>query len=84
MEHASLYYTTIINSPLTGLSAFSLNIIPLALGFIAFEWMNKEKSHPFDLETYPAWTRRSLYVLMIIAVFLFGYFGKEPFYYFQF
>ncbi len=84
MEHAVLYYNTLFESPLHGISAYSLNIIPLALAFIAFEWFNKEKSHPFDLETYPAWLRRSLYVLMILAVFLFGYFGKEPFYYFQF
>ncbi len=84
MEHASLYYSSLLNSPFGGAGSYFLNILPLAFGFMLFEWINKEKSHPFDLETYPTWLRRTLYVLLILSIFLFGYFGKEPFYYFQF
>jgi len=84
LSHASTYYQAVLNQDFFGLNDFILAILPLSLGFMIFEWYNQKKSHPFDLDGYPTWLRRSLYVIMILAVFLFGYFGTEPFYYFQF
>jgi len=84
IEDASLFYHSLLNQPLAGVSNFIVNIIPLSFGFMLFEWINQHKSHPFDLENYPTWLRRLMYFLLVLAIFLFGYFGKEPFYYFQF
>ena len=78
------YLTSLFLHPFYGVNAFILGIVPLVFGFMLFEFLNQNKSHPFDLETYPTWLRRSLYIILILSVFLFGYFGSEPFYYFQF
>ncbi len=84
LTHAFTYYKAVFNRDFFGLNDFILAILPLGFGFMLFEWYNQKKSHPFDLENYPTWLRRTMYVLLILSVFLFGYFGTEPFYYFQF
>ncbi|AEV32715.1 putative membrane protein involved in D-alanine export [Owenweeksia hongkongensis DSM 17368] len=84
IEHAWSYYEGMFTNNFLGINEFTYQGIAIATGFMVFEWFTRHKPHPFDLEDYPTWLRRTLYVLLILAVFLFGYFGKEPFYYFQF
>ncbi len=61
-----------------------LSVLPIALGILTFEWITRDKKHPFYVENLHPYVRRTLYVVMIILILLYGYFGKEPFYYFQF
>ena len=66
------------------LSQFTLEVLPLCFGFFAFEWFMKEKSHPFEISAYHPILRKVMYVGLTISILLFGYFGEDPFYYFQF
>lgn len=61
-----------------------LEVVPIALALLIYEWFTKDKDHPFQVQVLPKFWRRALYLVMILMILLFGYFGKEPFYYFQF
>ncbi len=61
-----------------------LEVSPLAIGILIFEWIFKDKSHPFHVTDFSPFWRRAIYVALVLSILLFGYFGKEPFYYFQF
>jgi len=84
MTCAVTYYKAMLMNGSFSVTEYSLEIIPLAVGFLVYEWNMKDKNHPFDISGFTPWIRRTLYVLMILAILLYGYFGKEPFYYFQF
>jgi hypothetical protein len=84
IEKAGVYYATMLGSNFSGVNSFVQEILPLTIGFLAFEWIGQHKTHPFDVSHYHPWLRRTIYVGLIICTLLYGYFGKEPFYYFQF
>ncbi len=55
-----------------------------ALVLVVYEWFTKEKEHPFYVvHLKPIW-RRSVYVALILVTLFYGYYDKDPFYYFQF
>lgn len=61
-----------------------LKMVGVAFCFVLFEWFMRHKSHPFDIAGFPSWARRSIYVFMMLTIFLLGHYGMDPFYYFQF
>lgn len=81
---AGEYFSKMFSLDSITLSQFTIDILPLCIGFFIFEWIMKEKSHPFDIENFNPIVRKVLYVGMSISILLFGYFGEDPFYYFQF
>jgi D-alanyl-lipoteichoic acid acyltransferase DltB (MBOAT superfamily) len=84
ITHSYHYFGQIFSLESFHVQQFTLDILPLCFGFFAFEWIMKEKSHPFDVSGFNPILRKSLYIGMTIAILLFGYFGEDPFYYFQF
>jgi D-alanyl-lipoteichoic acid acyltransferase DltB (MBOAT superfamily) len=58
--------------------------LPYAMGILIFEWFTRDAEHHFDVSRWNPWVRRPIYAVLILAIFMLGYFGKEPFYYFQF
>ena len=84
IEKAGEYYASMLGNSFFKLDHYLMEVLPLTLAFLVFEWINQHKTHPFDVSTYAPWLRRSLYVTLILSTLLFGYLGKEPFYYFQF
>ena len=61
-----------------------LAALPVSCSLLLYEWFFKESQHPFQVSFLPKIARNVLYLFMITLILLFGYFGKEPFYYFQF
>jgi len=84
ITHATEYVTRIFSFHSFEIQQFTLEILPLCAGFFVFEWFMKEKSHPFDISNFHPTLRKITYVSMILGILLFGYFGEDPFYYFQF
>ncbi len=84
IHKAGLYYAGMFGSSFSGINGYVQEILPLTIGFLAFEWIGQHKIHPFDVSNYHPWLRRVIYVGLIVSTLLYGYFGKEPFYYFQF
>jgi alginate O-acetyltransferase complex protein AlgI len=84
ISHAWNYYGLMFQSNTSALDGFTLEILPMTVLFLVYEWFMQHKDHPFDVSDFAPWLRRTLYVFMILAILLYGYFGKEPFYYFQF
>ena len=68
----------------TGIHQELLDVAPIALGILTFEWVTKSHQHPFYVDNLHPVLRKLLYVAMILTILLYGYYGKEPFYYFQF
>lgn len=58
--------------------------LPMIIAFLTFEWIMKDKKHQFDIRTFNKNLRVFLYVALILVILLFGNFGKDPFFYFQF
>ena len=84
LSSAGLYFERLFFASSYTSSTFMVEFLPAGLAFLAFEWVMRKKSHPFDISSFHPMFRRSLYVLLIITTLLYGYFGTEPFYYFQF
>lgn len=84
MSSAIIYYNAMFSNGSVSINTFTLEAIPMAVLFLTYEWNMKHKEHPFDVSGFHPWIRRTLYVCMLLAILLYGYFGKEPFYYFQF
>ncbi len=84
IENAMLYYQSFFANASFYVNEYILEIVPLAAGFLIYEWHMQHKSHPFDVSSFPIYVRRTLYVCMILGILVYGYFGKDPFYYFQF
>jgi D-alanyl-lipoteichoic acid acyltransferase DltB (MBOAT superfamily) len=83
IQQAKLIYHTML-SGLAGMDPDLLWALPYALGILLFEWMTQHTEHHFDVGRWHPWVRRPVYAALILAIFMLGYFGKEPFYYFQF
>ncbi len=77
-------YDSVFNNFGSSIHPALLKVSALAAGILAYEWITKERDHPFYVEGFHPYVRRGLYVVMTILILLYGYFGKEPFYYFQF
>jgi hypothetical protein len=84
IQTAGTYYSSMLSFDTMSLSEPVINMIYVSIGILAYEWIMKEKSHPFEISNFNPILRRSIYVVLIILILVVGYFGKEPFYYFQF
>ncbi|NNC82288.1 MAG: MBOAT family protein [Flavobacteriales bacterium] len=49
-----------------------------------FEWLNRRQEHGLEVARFKAITRRSMYVVVLLLIFVFGSFDKQTFIYFQF
>jgi D-alanyl-lipoteichoic acid acyltransferase DltB (MBOAT superfamily) len=83
IQQAKLIYQNMLTG-LSGMDAELLWAVPYALVILVFEWVTRHAEHHFDVGHWSPWVRRPVYVGLILAIFMLGYFGKEPFYYFQF
>jgi D-alanyl-lipoteichoic acid acyltransferase DltB (MBOAT superfamily) len=81
---AKQIYSAIFNNFQYDVPSELLGVLPLTFVLLVFEWINKDKPHPFYMVNLQPILRRSIYVGLILTILLHGYFGKEPFYYFQF
>ena len=79
-----IYFTNMLSFKGGFLTEYTLMILPLCLLFFAFEWIMKDRHHPFDLSNLNPFLRKLTYVSMSMVILLYGYFGEDPFYYFQF
>ncbi|KAB1063979.1 MBOAT family O-acyltransferase [Salibacter halophilus] len=84
IQTAGMYYSSMLSFDTMSLSEPVINMIYVSVGILAYEWIMKEKSHPFEISNFNPILRRSIYVVLIVLILVVGYFGKEPFYYFQF
>jgi D-alanyl-lipoteichoic acid acyltransferase DltB (MBOAT superfamily) len=84
ITHSYHYFNQIFALQSFNVNQFTLDILPLCLGFFAFEWITKDKSHPFDISEFNPILRKLIYVGMIVSILIYGYYGEDPFYYFQF
>lgn len=81
---AGVIYSSFISKAKLPMDDYMLESIPFALVLIVFEWFMQHKSHPFQVSGFNPWVRKALYVALIVSILFLGYFGREPFYYFQF
>lgn len=51
---------------------------------LVIEWKNQEREHQFEIGDWKTLSRRSLYAVLILAIFFFGKFESNSFIYFQF
>lgn len=77
-------YSAIFTNFQWSLASSVVAVLPIAAALLIYEWFAKDQDHPFQFGALNAFWRRGLYLAMILMILLFGYFGKEPFYYFQF
>lgn len=85
IDTAAEYYSSILSfSGSFSLSDPMIKMTIVGFALLTYEWIMKEKSHPFEISNFNPILRRSIYVVLIILILVVGYFGKEPFYYFQF
>lgn len=84
IQKAGLIYQSILSKTNFPLNDYLLEAIPFAAVLVVFEWFMKDKSHPFEISAFNPWVRRTIYVGLVISILFLGYFGREPFYYFQF
>lgn len=63
---------------------FFLQMIPLGIGLAAWEYFLRNKEHQFEISHLPKSIRYILYWVISFWILLYGNFGEQPFYYFQF
>jgi len=86
IAHAFGYYTHLFSRSLLSYPANSKPfLITFILIFLVFEWIQRDKEHPFKIETirYPA-LRWSLYVIVVYAIFFNISYENVQFIYAQF
>jgi alginate O-acetyltransferase complex protein AlgI len=84
VKGAMRLYENILHAPFWGMEEYMHRVFPLLIGFFIFEWFMRNKEYQFDIKKFPKLLRVVIYSGLIIAILLFGNFGEEPFYYFQF
>lgn len=78
------YYKLLVTNTFLGIDIFNLRMLGICIMFYTYEWFMKERDHQFDIKTFPRVIRHCMYVFVIACILLYGHFGDEPFYYFQF
>lgn len=81
---ASEYFSTVLSTSSLNSSTELNQILLLTFLFLSFEWFMKDKKHPFDISAFNPILRKFIYVGMIFSILVYGYYGEDPFYYFQF
>lgn len=84
IDKAFFIYDAMLHNFLNPFDTEMLAMFPLALGFLTFEWVMQNKPHPFTVDGFHPLVRKVIYVSLLLSILFYGYFGKEPFYYFQF
>jgi len=56
----------------------------IAIALLVIEWFQRRKKHPLDIISYPTMLRWSIYITVVLAIFVLGSFGEQAFIYFQF
>lgn len=68
-----------------GVSQFVfMQIVLSVIGLLGFEWLSRHTAWLEKIKNSPGWLRFSLYNTLIVGIIYFGYFGDQPFIYFQF
>ena len=83
MEHAfGLFRHLIVGSWLV-MPGFKIGMVYVIVILVS-EWLQREKQHAMQIESWPVWMRWSAYYAIVIAVLLFRETDYVPFIYFQF
>lgn len=89
MHHAIGYLKGIFTGSLLSLPHPDTGFNPLTVSviipfFFIFEWLNRHKSHPLELNSGRLWIRWSYYFIIVFLIGMLGQTGDVPFIYFQF
>jgi alginate O-acetyltransferase complex protein AlgI len=65
-------------------SFYYLGYLPLAFGLLLAEWIQRDKQHALEIDSFPVYVRWTGYIAVLVVIFLFGVSNSKSFIYFQF
>lgn len=79
----TIFSYSIISNPISILGANTIMTILLLGFYIMIEWINREKTHDFEISNYKGYLRWLFYIFIFLLILFFGR-SSETFIYFQF
>lgn len=84
VSHALEYIRNLFSLSIFELPKSNRSPVPYVLLLILVEWIQRHKEHGLEIARLSRFTRPVLYVMVVMAILLFGFDDSESFIYFQF